>query len=71
MTWLDQPKDATWIHLSKDYRAMPLRHSYDIRQRDKLIKHLSKHNSSFNSRAFPDHLESLGDSHGCDFVIPS
>ena len=22
-------------------------------------------------RAFPAHLESLGDSHGCDFVIPS
>jgi hypothetical protein len=23
------------------------------------------------ARAFPAHLESLGDSHGCDFVIPS
>ena len=23
------------------------------------------------SRAFPAHLESLEDSHGCDFVIPS
>ena len=51
MTWLDQPKDATWNSpVEKIIARCPLRHSYDIRQRDKLIKHLSKHTSSFNSK---------------------
>ena len=30
-----------------------------------------EYGNQFYVRAFPAHLESLGDFHGCDFVIPS